>query len=57
MSGFCLLQWSLRTGELVCCMELLGAKASLDQVIAAFALLLVRFILYWITWFLLWYFL
>lgn len=49
--------FSLRTGEVVCCVELLGTKTSTSQITAALALLLVRFILHCFKWFLLLHFL
>jgi len=45
--GLHLSWWSLRTEEVVCCVELLGTKASSDWVTAALALLLVRLVLHW----------
>jgi len=37
----------------MCCVEILGTKASPSQVITALAFLLETFILHWFTWFLL----
>lgn len=42
---FCVLGWLLRTGEVVCCVELLDTKAISAQVTPELALLLVRLIL------------
>lgn len=43
----------LRTGEAVCCLELLDTKVTSDQVTAVLALLPVSLIFYWLEWFLL----